>query len=169
MTQGAEPFIRADAMLSGTTVIEASAGTGKTWTIEQIVLERVKAGVPMDRIVLMSFTRAAAAELSQRAYEVIRKALNEDTLADADKKSQADVRGRLQAASVIQCQPTRQGIASAIERLYSSKFQATLPQVCNPYGSGGASDKVIATIKSYPLETIVKKQFYDLPMQGISQ
>ena len=98
MTQGAEPFIRADAMLSGTTVIEASAGTGKTWTIEQIVLERVKAGVPMDRIVLMSFTRAAAAELSQRAYEVIRKALNEDALADADKKSQADVRGRLQAA-----------------------------------------------------------------------
>ena len=78
-------------------------------------------------------------------------------------------RGRLQAASVIQCQPTRQGIASAIERLYSSKFQATLPQVCNPYGSGGASDKVIATIKSYPLETIVKKQFYDLPIQGKPQ
>ena len=78
-------------------------------------------------------------------------------------------RGRLQAESVIQCLPTRQGIASAIERLYSNKFQATLPQVCNPYGSGGASDKVIATIKSYPLETIVKKQFYDLPMQGKPQ
>ena len=78
-------------------------------------------------------------------------------------------RGRLQAASVIQCEPTRQGIASAIERLYSDKFQATLPQVCNPYGSGGASDKVIGTIKSYPLESIVKKQFYDLPMQGIPQ
>jgi GDP/UDP-N,N'-diacetylbacillosamine 2-epimerase (hydrolysing) len=78
-------------------------------------------------------------------------------------------RGRLQAASVIQCEPTPQDIASAIELLYSIEFQATLPQVCNPYGSGGASDKVIATIKSYPLETIVKKQFYDLPMQGISQ
>ena len=78
-------------------------------------------------------------------------------------------RGRLQAASVIQCEPTRQGIASAIERLYSNKFQATLPQVCNPYGSGGASDKVISTIKSYPLESIIKKQFYDLPIQGKPQ
>ena len=78
-------------------------------------------------------------------------------------------RGRLQATSVIQCEPTRQGIASAIERLYSNKFQATLPQVCNPYGSGGASDKVISTIKSYPLESIIKKQFYDLPIQGKPQ
>ena len=78
-------------------------------------------------------------------------------------------RGRLQAASVIQCEPTRQGIASAIERLYSNTFQATLPQVCNPYGSGGASNKVISTIKSYALESIVKKQFYDLPMQGKPQ
>jgi GDP/UDP-N,N'-diacetylbacillosamine 2-epimerase (hydrolysing) len=74
-------------------------------------------------------------------------------------------RGRLQAASVIQCEPTRKEIASAIERLYSNEFQSTLSQASNPYGSGGASDKVITTIKSYPLESLVKKQFYDLPIQ----
>ena len=78
-------------------------------------------------------------------------------------------RGRLQAASVIQCEPTRKEIASAIERLYSNEFQSTLSQTCNPYGSGGASDKVITTIKSYPLESLVKKQFYDLPIQGKPQ
>lgn len=72
-------------------------------------------------------------------------------------------RGRLQAASVIQCDPTRQGVTRAIDQLYTSEFQSTLGGICNPYGSGGASEKVVATIKSYPLELIVKKHFYDLP------
>ena len=70
---------------------------------------------------------------------------------------------------MIQCEPTRKEIASAIERLYSNEFQSTLSQACNPYGRGGASDKVITTIKSYPLESLVKKQFYDLPIQGKPQ
>lgn len=72
-------------------------------------------------------------------------------------------RGRLQAESVINCEPTRQGIAAAFKKFYTADFQASLSQVQNPYGEGGASEKVVQTIKHYALDGIVKKSFYDLP------
>jgi len=72
-------------------------------------------------------------------------------------------RGRLQATSVISCQGTRQGIATAIRRLYSSDFQTSLSGVRNPYGTGGASDKVVRILKHCSLDGIIRKAFYDLP------
>ena len=71
--------------------------------------------------------------------------------------------GRLQVESVINCEPTRQGIAAALERLYSADFQMSLSQVRNLYGEGGASEKVVKTIKHYVIDGITKKTFYDLP------
>lgn len=72
-------------------------------------------------------------------------------------------RGRLQAASVINCDPSRESIYAALEKLYSSDFQASLRQVINPYGKGGASEKVVECIKHYAIDGITKKAFYDLP------
>lgn len=73
-------------------------------------------------------------------------------------------RGRMQAASVINCEPSRAGIAAALEKLYSAEFQAGLSRVRNPLGEGGASEKVVCTIKHHALDGIVKKAFYDLPV-----
>lgn len=70
-------------------------------------------------------------------------------------------RGRLQAASVINCEPTRQSIKAALEKLHGTNFQASLSQVRNPYGEGGASEKITAVIKSFALEDVLKKRFYD--------
>ena len=70
-------------------------------------------------------------------------------------------RGRLQAASVINCEPTRQSIEAALNRLYFADFQVSLSQVLNPYGEGGASEKIITFIKSAALEDVLKKRFYD--------
>lgn len=47
-------------------VLEASAGTGKTFTIEHLVADRVLAGVPLDRILVVTFTDKAALELRTR-------------------------------------------------------------------------------------------------------
>ena len=71
-------------------------------------------------------------------------------------------RGRLQAESVINCEPKRQDIAAALKKLYTADFQVSLSQVQNPYGDGGASEKVVKTIKHYLIDGIVKKAFYDL-------
>jgi GDP/UDP-N,N'-diacetylbacillosamine 2-epimerase (hydrolysing) len=70
--------------------------------------------------------------------------------------------GRLQAASVINCEPARGDITAALERLYSADFQTSLRQVRNPYGKGGASEKVLRILKEHPIEHIAKKSFHDL-------
>jgi GDP/UDP-N,N'-diacetylbacillosamine 2-epimerase (hydrolysing) len=70
-------------------------------------------------------------------------------------------RGRLQAGSIINCEPTRQSIASALEKLYSADFQSGLDQVRNPYGEGGASEAIVSIVKAISLEGILKKRFHD--------
>lgn len=72
-------------------------------------------------------------------------------------------KGRLKAASVLDCLPERASIAEAIDRLYSPQFQATLEYVVNPYGQGGASDRIVATLRQQRFEGLLKKSFYDLP------
>ena len=48
-------------------VLEASAGTGKTYTLEHLVVELVlEAGLPLEQIVIVTFTEAAALELRRR-------------------------------------------------------------------------------------------------------
>ena len=70
-------------------------------------------------------------------------------------------RGRLQAESVINCEPTCESIAAALAQLYSIDFQMSLHQVTNPYGEGGASEAIISTIKAVSLDGLLKKRFYD--------
>jgi GDP/UDP-N,N'-diacetylbacillosamine 2-epimerase (hydrolysing) len=78
-------------------------------------------------------------------------------------------RGRLQADSVINCEPTQGSIASALTQLYSADFQTSLHKVINPYGEDGASAKIVNILKRYPVKDIVKKFFYDLPINSDSE
>lgn len=71
-------------------------------------------------------------------------------------------KGRLKAASVIDCGPDRQSIGAALERIYSPAFQSTLATVRNPYGEGGASEKIVRVLREHPLDMILKKSFHDL-------
>ena len=71
-------------------------------------------------------------------------------------------RGRLKAASVIDCEPRHDSIRTALERLFSAKFQAQLSSVQNPYGNGGASDAVVNTLEKISIYGLLKKTFNDL-------
>ena len=71
-------------------------------------------------------------------------------------------RGRLQAESVINCEPERNSITAALNKLYSSRFQSGLRQIINPYGNGGASESIVSVIKKTSLDGIVKKYFFDV-------
>jgi len=77
-------------------------------------------------------------------------------------------RGRLKAASVIDCAPERDAIAAALAQLYSDPFQRSLAHVHSPYGDGGASARIVQVLRQYPLEGILKKSFYDLPLTAIA-
>jgi GDP/UDP-N,N'-diacetylbacillosamine 2-epimerase (hydrolysing) len=72
-------------------------------------------------------------------------------------------RGRLRAASVIDCAPERTAIRAALGQLFSPDFQARLPEVVNPYGSGGASEAIVQILEQCRLEGLLKKRFYDWP------
>jgi GDP/UDP-N,N'-diacetylbacillosamine 2-epimerase (hydrolysing) len=72
-------------------------------------------------------------------------------------------RGRLRASSVIDCEPDTAAIRAALRRLASPEFAAQLAHTVNPYGEGGASEKIVATLRSVSLEGLLKKRFYDLP------
>ena len=61
------PFDPHEPLDVGRIVIEASAGTGKTFTISALVTRLIAdEGVPLDEILVVTFTRAATAELRSR-------------------------------------------------------------------------------------------------------
>ncbi|MEY4760818.1 MAG: hypothetical protein RLZZ200_674 [Pseudomonadota bacterium] len=77
-------------------------------------------------------------------------------------------RGRLRAASVIDCAPERASIAQALDTLYSPAFQSMLPTVRNPLGEGGASERIVAVLKTVRLDGLLKKRFHDVdPVDGV--
>ena len=53
----------------GVTVLEASAGTGKTYTIAALTSRFVASGVPLEHILAVTFTRIATAELRDRVRD----------------------------------------------------------------------------------------------------
>lgn len=71
-------------------------------------------------------------------------------------------RGRLRADSVIDCAPDRAAIRRALDRIQTSSFQSRLASMTNPYGDGGASDRICQILSTIPIAGLVKKSFHDL-------
>lgn len=99
----------------GITVLEASAGTGKTYTIAGLAARYVADGIPLERLLVVTFTRNATSELRDRVRERLVSAeegleavlaggnvpLGDDVLALLADGTDAEVeqrRARLQAA-----------------------------------------------------------------------
>lgn len=59
-------------LFSGLSLLEADAGTGKTWTIAGLVVRAIiEQGLGIEQILVVTFTRAASAELALRVRERI--------------------------------------------------------------------------------------------------
>ena len=71
-------------------------------------------------------------------------------------------KGRLMANSIINCSFKKNEIKRSIEKIYSSKFQSQLKNTINPYGEGGATEKIVKILKTVELKGLIKKPFYDL-------
>lgn len=56
-------------------LVSASAGSGKTRVLVQRVIERLKTGVGIDQILIVTFTKAAAAEMRERIQTALRQEL----------------------------------------------------------------------------------------------
>lgn len=71
-------------------------------------------------------------------------------------------KGRIKAASVIDCKPTRFSVSQALNLAFDPNFQESLLTSKNPYGEPGASKKIKDILCEFDLENIIKKSFYNL-------
>src|SRR6187431_1718990 len=69
------PFDAATVQLQGSNLIEASAGTGKTYSVAILVLRLIlEKNISIREILMVTFTKAAVAELEERIRHFIRSA-----------------------------------------------------------------------------------------------
>lgn len=73
-------------------------------------------------------------------------------------------KGRLQAESVINCEPVEKEISCAMEKAVSEEFRSIASAVVNPYGDGNTSEKIAQTMVRMMVDEDVdlKKKFYDI-------
>ena len=118
--------------LGANLMVEAGAGTGKTYALVSRVVALVKSGVRMQNIVAITFTDAAAAELSERVRSRMEQLLedglgnsNEDLLA---KDLTEQERGQIRQAVAELDQAAVQTIHSfAAQLLRDRPLSANLP------------------------------------------
>ncbi|MGN1209971.1 MAG: UvrD-helicase domain-containing protein, partial [Duodenibacillus sp.] len=62
------------ASLSGRYIIEAGAGTGKTYSLEHLVLRLlIETKATIDRILIVTFTKSATAEIAERVRGMLER------------------------------------------------------------------------------------------------
>jgi UDP-hydrolysing UDP-N-acetyl-D-glucosamine 2-epimerase len=72
-------------------------------------------------------------------------------------------KGRLRAASVIDCVPTAEALTAAIHTSLSEAHLEHCVKMTNIFGDGNASTRIKDVLKSFPIENILTKSFFDLP------
>lgn len=90
--------------------IEASAGTGKTYTIQQIVARLLNDGTPLEKILIVTYTEKAAGELKDRIRKKIEEVietgkLNKDNTEDAEYNRVKDAQTFLDALREVDNAP----------------------------------------------------------------
>lgn len=123
--------------LTGSNLIEASAGTGKTWTISWLYLRLVAShGLAVSQILVVTYTEAATAELRDRIRKRLADALaflegrahEEDYAALLQETALADAIQRLQLALVSFDEAAIFTIHGFCKRvLAENAFEARLP------------------------------------------
>ncbi|MCD2193008.1 UvrD-helicase domain-containing protein [Actinomycetospora endophytica] len=124
---------------TGTTVLEASAGTGKTYTIAALAARYVaEAGVPLSAIMLVTFGREATRELRERVRE--RLVAVEQALADGEPGTDA-VTASIVAVDDAERARRRRRLAHALAHFDEATI-ATTHQFCQDMlaGLGVAGD-----------------------------
>lgn len=73
-------------------------------------------------------------------------------------------KGRIQASTVINCEPRKKDIVKAIKEGLSRDFNHKIKDTKNPYGDGEVSISIVEKLKEFLLknQTNIKKNFYDI-------
>jgi GDP/UDP-N,N'-diacetylbacillosamine 2-epimerase (hydrolysing) len=75
-------------------------------------------------------------------------------------------KGRVKAASVIDCLPEKNSIQEAIQQVTSQSFKEQLKCIENPYGRGDAAAKIMKVLGRYELKGLVNKKYHDIEFKA---
>ena len=95
------------------TVIEASAGTGKTFALVTRLLKLIFSGVEPERIVALTFSRMAAGEIFNSFIERLADAAENDEGAAKESETLGSAHGRADFAAMLRKVISRQHLSSA--------------------------------------------------------
>ncbi|NOX92606.1 MAG: UDP-N-acetylglucosamine 2-epimerase (hydrolyzing) [Gammaproteobacteria bacterium] len=72
-------------------------------------------------------------------------------------------RRRLRAPAIIDCASQAAAIHTAITQALTPEHQQRAAKKQTPYGTSGASTRIVNILRDTPLDNILQKHFYDLP------
>jgi len=113
--------------VGSTVLLEASAGTGKTWTIGSLVCRHVAGGMPLEQMLVITFGRAASQELRERVRGHLRRV--HGLLSDPTQPSEDPVVEVLRAGSVGEVAERARRLRDALTHFDSATI-ATTHQFC---------------------------------------
>ena len=100
--------------LNGKKIVEASAGTGKTYSIAVICLRLILSGVEIQKILAVTFTQAATAELKGRMMKFVRLALIYLKGLGSDDKDFDEIR------KIVDSYENKAGLLKKVAKAYSA-------------------------------------------------
>ncbi len=167
-----QPFTITDPLPTGTVLLEASAGTGKTWTIGALVTRYVVEGVAkLEQMLVVTFGRAASQELRERVRAQLVEA--ERALSD-DPADRASVTGSSLVDLLLEYDDERRRIAHrrVVDALvgFDAATIATTHQFCSmvldSLGVAGDSDSRARLVED--LDDLVKETVDDLYLRAFA-
>ncbi|HHU09085.1 MAG TPA: UvrD-helicase domain-containing protein, partial [Intrasporangiaceae bacterium] len=162
---------------TGTVLLEASAGTGKTWTIAALVTRYVAEGVaPLQQMLIVTFGRAASQELRARVREQLVEAERAlaaaiDGPADRSDPDDADpLLTLLTDAAPEQLQERHTRIRAALTHFDAATIATThqfCHQVLRSLGVAGTTDAGAALVED--LDDLLLEVVDDIYLRGFIQ
>lgn len=113
---------------TGTMVLEASAGTGKTYAIVSLAVRFLAEGTPVDRLLMATFSNAASDELRHRTRSRVAECLA--ALRDPDRPSGDEVVALLRDGTAEQIELRRRRLTEAMSD-FDAATVATTHTFCN--------------------------------------
>jgi exodeoxyribonuclease V beta subunit len=148
----AEPFDVCGTLPSGVTLLEASAGTGKTYTIAALAARYVADGLALDSLLIVTFTRMATGELRERVRERLVSAAEglAAALAGIPPDSDDDVLCLLAGGTTEEVEVRRERLAKAIANFDAATIETThgfCMQVLSGLGTAGDVERDVTLIE----------------------
>ena len=148
----AEPFDVCGKLPRGMTLLQASAGTGKTFTIAALTTRYVAEGLPIDRLLVITFTRMATGELRERVRERLVRAFD-GLVASVDggvAPSDDEIVLHLAEAPSAEVEKRRHRLGKAIADFDSATIETThgfCLQVLYGLGTAGDVDREVTLVE----------------------